>query len=374
MVRYVGGTPGHANTSLKPVTIGYVNQQGGPIALPLSTYGANAAVKYINDELGGIGGHPLKLSSCYIVSEESEGQKCGEKFANDPAVHVVLMGGVLTGNASFYKTIGARKPIVGSVSASPVDETAKNTYFIFGTNTLGYGSLATYAKSKGYKSVTLITNNSPAGQFTSTIIKAAFGKVGIAVRVAQYPLGSSNIIGPLLAANPSKSDALLPIGAAADCIQIEKAIKQLKLTDKPTMTTPTCIDPSVKKAFGDLPRWTYVISVNSFDTSDPQVALFLKKFKQYEGDKATGGYAGTTFAATLTIAKVLNDAGGAQTSAKAIAQKMKALRGPVFLGPKKLDCGGYAPAPSSCVNTNTIQSYEGNGKWITVGQYSAPQK
>ena len=64
---YVGGKAGAANSSLPPVTIGFVNQQGGSQAIgPLATTGAQIAVKYINTELGGIGGHPLKLSTCFI--------------------------------------------------------------------------------------------------------------------------------------------------------------------------------------------------------------------------------------------------------------------------------------------------------------------
>ena len=59
---YVDGKAGTANPSLPPVTIGFVNQQGGqqPIG-PLATNGAQIAVKYINTELGGIDGHPLIL-------------------------------------------------------------------------------------------------------------------------------------------------------------------------------------------------------------------------------------------------------------------------------------------------------------------------
>lgn len=374
VLSYVGGKAGPADTSLSPVTIGYVNQQGGPVALPLSTYGADAAVKYINTELGGIDGHPLKLSACYVLSEESEGQKCGQQFANDPKIHVILMGALLTGNASFYKTLNAQKPIIGSVSSNPVDAKAKNTYFLYGTNIQAYGSLATYAKSKGYKSIVLVTNNSPAGQFSLTIMKQQFGAAGIDVRSALYPVGSSSLVGPMVAAKVKQADALLVIGAATDCIQVGKAIKQLNLTDKPTLSTPTCIDPSVKNTFGDLPQWHYVVSVNSFDTADPQVALFLKKFKKYEGDKASGGYAPNSFATVLAIAKLLNEAGGASASSQAIAREVKAFHGPVFLGPKKLSCGGYAPAPSSCVSSERIQTYEGNGKWSTDGVYSAPSK
>src|SRR5262245_20528042 len=59
-VAYTKGTDGPADTSLEPVKIGWVNVQGGSLT-PLgesATGAAELAVKYINDHLGGIGGHP----------------------------------------------------------------------------------------------------------------------------------------------------------------------------------------------------------------------------------------------------------------------------------------------------------------------------
>ncbi|MGH2859348.1 MAG: hypothetical protein ACRDMJ_17895, partial [Solirubrobacteraceae bacterium] len=76
---YTGGKAGKANSSLPPVTIGWINQQGGQQQIgPLATVGAETAVKYINAELGGVDGHPLTLKECFIRSAEEEGTTCGQ--------------------------------------------------------------------------------------------------------------------------------------------------------------------------------------------------------------------------------------------------------------------------------------------------------
>lgn len=64
-LRYTGGTAGKANPALAPVTIGLVNMQGGPPSesFPQSTAAAQAAVKMINAELGGVHGHPVRLAA-----------------------------------------------------------------------------------------------------------------------------------------------------------------------------------------------------------------------------------------------------------------------------------------------------------------------
>ena len=54
--------------------------------------GVNAAVKFINEEAGGIGGHPLEVVTCYIANTEEEGQQCGQQFANDDSIVAIETG------------------------------------------------------------------------------------------------------------------------------------------------------------------------------------------------------------------------------------------------------------------------------------------
>ena len=108
---YVGGKAGAANPSLPPVTIGFVNQQGGQQSIgPLATTGAQIAVKYINTELGGIDGHPLALSTCFIRSAEEEGTTCGQQFLANKSISVIDEGAVAIGDQSFQSTIGRPSP------------------------------------------------------------------------------------------------------------------------------------------------------------------------------------------------------------------------------------------------------------------------
>ena len=59
---YVHGKRGKADPKKSKVYIGWVNQQGGQVVIGgLATAGAQLAVKYVNDQLGGVGGHPVKL-------------------------------------------------------------------------------------------------------------------------------------------------------------------------------------------------------------------------------------------------------------------------------------------------------------------------
>ena len=108
---YTGGKSGPANSSLTPVTVGFVNQQGGPQVIGLhATDGAEMAIKYINAQLGGVDGHPIVLDTCFIASAEEEGTGCAQKFLANKNVHVISMGAVVIGDAVLLQHAGRRAP------------------------------------------------------------------------------------------------------------------------------------------------------------------------------------------------------------------------------------------------------------------------
>lgn len=47
-----------------PIGLAMITQESGPAALPDSRLAAEAAVKYVNTELGGAAGRPLELQTC----------------------------------------------------------------------------------------------------------------------------------------------------------------------------------------------------------------------------------------------------------------------------------------------------------------------
>src|ERR671930_625222 len=146
-VEYTGGKAGKADGSLPPVSIGWVNQQGGQVEIGrFATNGAELAIKYANAELGGVGGHPVELKTCFIASAEEEGTTCGQKLVADNNVSVILEGGVAIGTQSLYSTIGGAKPVIAGVAVTPVDAVRPNAAILFGDATHVLGPFGTYAK------------------------------------------------------------------------------------------------------------------------------------------------------------------------------------------------------------------------------------
>ena len=96
----------------------------------------------VNAELGGVRGHPLRLNECFIAQAEEEGVRCGQQMANDRNMKAILFGAVVVGNQSIYATVKGTKPIVRGVAVSGADPTARNAYFLNGSQTSVLGRSA----------------------------------------------------------------------------------------------------------------------------------------------------------------------------------------------------------------------------------------
>ena len=200
-VKFVGGTPGKANKKLKPVVVGLVNLQGGQVQIgPLWTPAVETGVRYVNDSLGGIDGHPLVLKECFIRTAEEEGTKCGQQMANDKRVSVVLWGGVVIGNQSFYSALGGKKPVVGGVLVHPIDEQYKPGFGIFGSGTSVLSPYGTFARDTlKAKTAAVVYPTIPGIAENGVAIVAAMKKAGLSVKQVAYDPNATDLVGPITA-------------------------------------------------------------------------------------------------------------------------------------------------------------------------------
>src|SRR3954470_14495285 len=278
---YIGGK-GKAKGS--PITIGFINGQGGPpnFNFPQATHVIEAGVKMLNAEYGGIHGHPVKLNECFIAQAEEEGVRCGQQMANSAATKIVLYGAVVVGNQSIYATLKGSKPIVGGVTANPADPTAKNAYFLNGSQTSVLGPFATYTKHAfpHVKTVAIVYPNQPGADSAAFALQAGMKKVGLKTTLIATSQNATDLLGP--ATQASSADMIVPALGFTDCVPFARALDPIHYS-KPVLSTPLCtFIPKTAYAGGDLPKWTFGIAqTNVHYGPDRQAKLFLKKGLQY---------------------------------------------------------------------------------------------
>jgi branched-chain amino acid transport system substrate-binding protein len=375
---YVDGKAGKADASLPPVTIGWVNQQGGQQVIgPLATNGAQLAVKYINDQLGGIGGHPLALKTCFITSAEEEGTTCGQEFLADKGISVIDEGAVAIGVQSLYSTIGTAKPVIVGVSVTPIDSVKSNAVILFGDVTHVLGPFGTYASQILHaKTAALIYPDIAGITDGAAAIDAALKSAGVKVKSVAYDPNETDLIGPLTSAGASTADMVIPYTEAAGCVDLAKGLKQLGITDaKKIVSAPLCLNSQVATGLGgDYPIWTYAIASSLFgDPTDPGMPAYEKVTAQYgETAEAPDPWNIVSFGQVLTTARFLNQLGYGHITPSAVLAKAKAFTGPVALGAPSLDCGKYPSAPAVCNDRTQFFLYKGKHVFVKAAGWLQP--
>jgi branched-chain amino acid transport system substrate-binding protein len=373
---YTGGKAGAADTSKSPVTIGWVNVESSANGAPEATRAAQAAVKYINSDLGGVGGHPLALKTCIIATAEEEGQRCGQQLLNDSAVKAVAFGNVYVGDQSFNAVLAGQKPVLVSVATGPSVTTAKNTYILFGDLSHVFGPWGTYSRDVlKARTASLLYTNTPTDKIAGEAVRKAMTDAGIKVKSVGFDPQATDLIGPATAAGVQTADVIVPISAGRGCVGIAKALTQLKVS-KPVVSTPICLSADVAKGLGgDLPQWTYGVAQTLSTDAD---AADSKAFQTAgasaglsEEDRAKV-WAGASWSIVMTYARMINQAGPDSVTPQSISTQLAKFTGPVVMGAPKVDCGKYPEAPAVCNDQARFYTYQGKGAFVPQGGWLAP--
>ncbi len=373
---YTGGSAGGGAASKSPISIGLMNNQGGIPSFPEGTDAAQAAGQFINKNLGGIGGHPVQLKTCFVSGNESQGQSCAQQFLAEKLPIIVESNGAV-GGASFHNTLGGQIPVLMPNPDSGLEVNAKNAFgvdaAVFGTDP---GFIA-YAKSiKATTASLLFPGDDPVGQTAAKMLEAQLGKVGVKVTPSGFTSNSPDLLPNVVASGASHTDMTIMLTVnPPSCIAGAKAVKQANLT-KPVIGLFLCISPPVKQGLGDYPKWTYVDAATNVDApTDAVTKAYLAVMKAYAPPSTNvGGNAQLTFSAMLTAARALNKAGGAAATPAKISSVLRAtsVGGPMTDPKVKY---GAIPGLTDLPNLGVrLFTYHGNGQWadVTHGQWVEP--
>jgi branched-chain amino acid transport system substrate-binding protein len=375
---YTGGKAGKANSSLPPVYIGWLNQQGGSQAIgPLATNGAQMAVNYINAELGGVDGHPLKLDTCFITSTEEEGTTCGKQFAADSKIDVIAEGGVAIGIQPFYSSIGTKTPVIVGVAVTPTDAVQPNAVILFGDATHVLGPFGTYAKNVLHAKTAALVYPDIAGITQgAAAIEAGLKAAGVTVKAVGYDESQTDLTGTLIAAGAQTADMVIPYSDSSGCVNLAKSLTQLGITDaKKIVSAPLCLNGQVAAGLGgDFPIWTYAIASSLYgDPTDPGMPAYMAVAKKYSTPAdAPDPWNIVAFSQILTIDRFMNEIGYSKLSPSAILAKAKAFTGPLALGAPSLACGQFTSAPAVCNDRTQFFQYKGKHVFVKTAGWLQP--
>jgi branched-chain amino acid transport system substrate-binding protein len=378
-LRYTGGTAGKADAAKPPIKIGYINQEGGAPAFPEATQGIDAAVEYVNNELGGVQGHPVVLENCLVQTEE-DGQKCATQMANDPDVKFVLEGVLAVGNKAIYATLGGRKPILQASPSTADDLTAKGAYSYTpgGPGTIAGMAIFLAQQLPDVKKVAVLYADNPAGKASAQqFFKPLLEKLGVRdvtlVGVSDTAT-APDVATAIQAAGGREADTLVSFLTVPGCIATYDALRSLGITPR-VVATGLCFGTPMTKHLRDLGSedqvpdgWYFGDFGYSYFLPDEKsgMATYVAKIEQYgPPDVEYTGFAGYTFASLMSAVRFANEIGAERLTSKAMDQAIASFRGPAMMVAGPQHCGYSEMFPALCGSEIGIEQYK-DGGWTAL--------
>jgi branched-chain amino acid transport system substrate-binding protein len=255
-----------------------------------------AAAKYINQHLGGVGGHPVTLDVCQDGETPSGTTNCVNQMIADKVVAVVY--GVSGEGGSIGSGLkAANVPLVAYATIDQGTLLQKSGAYAV-TNGLGTlaGPVALLQQSGGKRGAVVVEDfpaaSGPVKQFDPIFYK----NVGAALDIAAIPPGTADMTPQLQAELSKQPDQVAILGNDTFCTSAIKALKTLGYT-KQIVVIPQCISPSSISSIPGGFAGVTLLSPFSIDSKDPEVALYDAVMATYapttppNGSVTSGGYA-----------------------------------------------------------------------------------
>ena len=369
--KFAGVNPGKANPKLAPFVIGFVDQEGGSPTFAEMDHAATASVAFINDHLGGIGGHPLKLDKCVVQAVE-DGQKCAAQFVN-AHVKIANVGLMVIGNQSFYSTVGGKFPVVVSGEGGAADITTPGAYLFDGGGSAMIGNMAQIANNLGAKRLAIIATSNPAGKYAiAQLMTPAMEKLGQKYKVVYVPdTGTTpDYASALQAAGASTADitAVIPANVNA-CISTYDALKQLGISKK-VVADYTCYGSPWPQHVGtNASGWYFSgFTVNPHVTDNADAAAWRNVMAAYGQSAWTyTGSASKELQDLLLITRFASELGYDSITPSALKAKIIGYKGPGFMVPGTLNCAAAPKATPGICGTGVTASTYNKGTFSSYG-------
>jgi branched-chain amino acid transport system substrate-binding protein len=284
---------------------------------------AEAAVTYVNGQLDGVGGRPIRLEKCTTSGAPETSQACANKLRAKGVVGVI--GGVDIGAAASLPVLEqARIPYV-SASPSLGDELTSDDAFMLtgGTGADLLGQAAYAIDTLHVKKVGIVYADLPG--LLSTAVEATkevLQKKGVSgVKLVAAKADSRDLAPSLSQVNEGNPDVIVSVFPAQGCARIMQAKESLDIKAK--MFYPgACAEQSVFDTAGSGAEGAYFGTgfLPYTDRADPGVAVYREKTKEKPSVLSQAG-----FGVVMDLRAIMSDNSGAVT-AEALITKLKATR------------------------------------------------
>lgn len=359
----------------EPIVLGMVNQENTPAAsFPELSQADQAAVRFINEQLGGVGGRPLELRVCNTGFSTEGSAACGQEMI-DAGVPAVL-GGIDVFGTAIDTLSDNGIPWIGGIPVSTNSMTNPLSFQWSGGTWGATVAFAHHAAESGAERVSILY-----GEFGAIEDSAGYGRrvleeAGVEVQMVPFPIITTDLGSPLGAAAATDPDALIVLAADTGCKPALDGVAALDLEAQPYYVG-ACAAPTILADVGDAAEGAIFNVEGPVDRSNPtpDTRLYTAVIEEY-GDGLDPAGAGTvSFRSLMNLYRILVDLGPDGITSEAIIEALRSqVDAPSFMGhPSTCDGEQLAGLPSTCSPQQILaQITDGEfnqiGDWIEVGE------
>jgi len=314
-------------TAQNSVRIGMITDRVGPAkpyAEPVAV-GAAFAVKQINAQ-GGLLGRQIEL-----LTEDDQGRPdvsatAARKLSDQGVAFILSVSLTPATQQAQSVTLETKTPHMTPSNSGDTLTTQIDNPNFWQTGPLGSTQIATllaYARSKNFKRVALITDNSDLGQLINRFFKAGLEKAGIQVVAEEVIPRGANTAEPQMqkirAANP---EALFMAGVLTpENVLILRAYRQLGLKTPVLGNYNLSVPQYTAVAKGLLDG---VVFVDAFDPAKAETARFIESYRKDTGNEPYN-LMGYGYDGVMMVADAIRRAGS--TDKQKVREAMQATTG-----------------------------------------------
>ena len=357
--------------SQETIKIGVITDRVGvskPYSEP-STEGLIFGAEEINRR-GGILGRKIELLVEDDQSRPDISAALARKLIDQGAVFILSMSLTPATQQQQTVTMEAKTPQMTPMNSGDTLTTQLPNPYFWQTGPLGSIQIATllaHARTKNFRQVALITDNSDLGQLLARFFKGGLEKSGIKVVAEEIvPRGSTTASPQMQKIRAAKPDAMFMAGVlTAENVLIFRAYREfgLKFPIHSSYNLSVPIYETVAKGLVN-----GVTFVDAYDPEKPEVKAFVAAYKKATG-KDSFNLHGYGYDGIMLVAEAIKRAGS--TDKEKIREAMQGLTYSGVMGAKGMQYrfpegkrAGFDP------NGMVVRTYEGDkqGRVIYVGQ------